>query len=71
MRSQCHGERKFFTMQLNSRPGRGIELYRKVCTELVLKCQINELSVVKRVNRIVINIDSELISQLIVCYVSC
>ena len=35
--------------------------------KLVLKRQTNELSVVKRVNRIVINIDSELISQSMVC----
>ena len=32
MRSKCHGQRKFLTVQLNSRPVRRIELIRNSCT---------------------------------------
>ena len=37
MRSQCHRQRKFLNMLLNLRPVRRIELYTKVCTDLVNK----------------------------------
>ena len=42
MRSQCHGQRKSFTMQLNSRWVRRIELYTNVCTESEYKSSITK-----------------------------
>ena len=52
MKNQCHGQRKSLTVQLNSRPVRRIELYTKICTDMLL---LSEESLVDILNYVISN----------------
>ena len=52
MKNQCHGQRKSLTVQLNSRRVRRIELYTKVCTDMLL---LSEESLVDILNYVISN----------------